>query len=127
VYNPARRGGLLMAEKIDGKTGSCWSRFIACTVLVLYTLAVVVIPSVHKHGFGFFGAEICCGQTADPTPDDSDCIICLFSHVAVSFSLVDDPLPLLADVAILISLMASLPPVADDATALPPCRAPPVA
>ena len=104
------------------------NRFISCVALGLYTFALIILPSWHRHCYEHL-TDTCC-EHSEPTscPPDSDdsCPVCEFAVLAVPFLTASEPLLWQTDVIHEISFSLSIPPVAD-VTDLPPCRAPPVA
>ena len=105
------------------------SRFIACTVLGLYTFALVAMPALdgllHAH---LAEPRIECvdpdSHSQLPIPTET-CPICELVRLVVPFFTVDMPLLLRTDIGSNVVFTVLIPPITD-AIVLPPCRAPPV-
>jgi hypothetical protein len=106
------------------------SRLVSCVALGVYLVALVVMPAWHGHACEHEHTTETCCEHSDHVPDsppvsDNSCPICEFAHLAVPFHTIAEPLLWQADIVSEISFAVSIPSVGH-ATALPPCRAPPV-
>jgi hypothetical protein len=97
-----------------------WSRFVSCAAIGLYVFALVVMPAVDVYNHGC-RAEV----NGEQSNSEKDCPICEFARLVVPFFVVADPFVLQTDTGVEICFTISIPSVVS-ATALPPCRAPPV-
>ena len=106
-------------------------RFAACTALGLYLLTLFAVPMLHTHGCEH-AVQTCCHDHPAPdskhvpVPDSDDsCPVCEFAHHVISFFMISEPLIGQTNSVDEVWVTISIPSVAH-ATALPPCRAPPV-
>ena len=98
-----------------------WNRFVSCAALGLCLFALVAMPALDQHIFHHSAVT----YSEHSSDSENTCPICQFVRLVTPYFVDIELVPLPTDIVVETCLTVSIPSVAY-ATALPPCRAPPV-